>query len=486
MATETELKLAVAPADWGRLKRRLARWGAPQRTTLLARYLDTDEALLARQRMGLRLRREGERWIQTLKTEGRAGALTARGEWNSPARIVAGQPVVDALALAETPLAPVLSESFVAGLKTRFEVRMRRASWCVDFAGAQIEIALDRGQVRAAGARAPVAELELELLSGPRLALIELALQLVQGQGREQPLALLCAVESKAGRGLRLMRSARVEPSPPAAAARCWRPLAPAPVMLRELLPAWVANLAANARGLAELELSEYRHQTQAVLQRIRTARRVLAEREDFPARLDRELMWLARALRRPCDAGRLRRGVRDEGAPTRCEPAPRCDALSVRELGARHGSALESPRFAQLMLELLAWAESPAPQPSGETAGRRLVRRLELQAARLQRRLIGLESFDSCAWRRVRLRAEGLRFAIELTTPSGPWPEALDALEQAATRVVELDQARAALGQRQHEAERSEFGARVQAAREQGLAAGRRVLSLDRSELGV
>lgn len=468
MATETELKLAVAPADWRRLERRLARWGAPQRQTLLARYLDTDEAFLARQRMGLRLRREGGQWIQTLKTEGRAGALTARGEWNSPARLMAGRPVVDALALAETPLAPLLSDSFVAGLKTCFEVRMRRASWRVDFAGAHIEIALDRGEARAGGARAPVSELELELLSGSRSALIELALQLVQGQGRERPLALLCAVESKAGRGLRLLRNARVEPIQPGTGADLWCASAPAAEVLRRLLPAWVTSLAANSRGLAEAEDAETLHQCEVALRRMLVALKALGESGDFPAALRHELLGLASALSRVRAAEVLPlHGI---------EPGP------GRSLAVPHGAgtALASPRFARLMLELLAWAESPAPEPSGEAAGRRLARVLEPQAKRLRLSLLQLEALDSCAWHRVRLRAERLRWAIELSTPASPWHEALDALEQAAIRLIAIQAGWAARGDPLREAGRGESGARIQAARDQALEAGRRVLTMD------
>mgnify|MGYP000107532640 CR=1 FL=1 len=86
MPVETELKLTLSPADVPRLLRhRLLASQAkdrPRRQTLLNIYYDTPDLQLHRQRVALRLRRTGKRWVQTIKMQGRAvGGLHQRPEW---------------------------------------------------------------------------------------------------------------------------------------------------------------------------------------------------------------------------------------------------------------------------------------------------------------------------------------------------------------------------------------------------------------------
>ena len=80
---EVELKLAVAPGDVARLRRNPL-FGSlkPIRRKLHAIYFDTPEFDLQRRHGAFRLRREGYRWVQTLKLEGnRSAGLSERPEW---------------------------------------------------------------------------------------------------------------------------------------------------------------------------------------------------------------------------------------------------------------------------------------------------------------------------------------------------------------------------------------------------------------------
>ena len=66
--TEIELKFLVPRAARARVLAEMARGsGSPERKTLSASYFDTDDRRLARAGMAWRLRREGRRWVQTLK-----------------------------------------------------------------------------------------------------------------------------------------------------------------------------------------------------------------------------------------------------------------------------------------------------------------------------------------------------------------------------------------------------------------------------------
>ncbi len=75
MATETEIKLRVSPSDMDKLadhplfnRYRSQDW---QSRELLNAYYDTDNGDLARAQVALRIRRDGEQFIQTLKSKGR-------------------------------------------------------------------------------------------------------------------------------------------------------------------------------------------------------------------------------------------------------------------------------------------------------------------------------------------------------------------------------------------------------------------------------
>ena len=81
MATEIELKFRIPPGRLAALRRAVATITA-QVQPLAAAYFDTPGEHLAAARMALRLRREGDAWVQTLKAEG-AGPLQ-RLEHNAP------------------------------------------------------------------------------------------------------------------------------------------------------------------------------------------------------------------------------------------------------------------------------------------------------------------------------------------------------------------------------------------------------------------
>ena len=73
--TEIELKFLVPQPSRVSVAAELARGSRSlDRTSLAASYFDTDDRRLARAGMAWRLRREGRRWIQTLKA-GTANAL---------------------------------------------------------------------------------------------------------------------------------------------------------------------------------------------------------------------------------------------------------------------------------------------------------------------------------------------------------------------------------------------------------------------------
>ncbi|WP_028623658.1 CYTH domain-containing protein [Pseudomonas sp. Ant30-3] len=203
MQKETEIKLRVSRETLAALrehpllkKRNKSGW---ERRELMNQYFDTPERDLARAKVALRLRRDGEEVIQTLKTRGQSVAgLSERNEydWNLPkakldVKKLDGECWPEELAeLDKKTLKPIFTTDFV---RERAEIAWGRGKTKV-----VIEAALDLGHVIVGKQKEEICELELELREGEPAALLELAAELAA------TLALMPCDISKAERGYRL------------------------------------------------------------------------------------------------------------------------------------------------------------------------------------------------------------------------------------------------------------------------------------------
>ncbi|NWB91212.1 CYTH domain-containing protein [Pseudomonas agarici] len=203
MQKETEIKLRVSRETLSALrehpllkKRNKSGW---ERHELTNQYFDTPERDLAKAKVALRLRRDGEAVIQTLKTRGQSVAgLSERHEydWHLPkakldVQKLDGECWPTALAeLDKKTLKPIFTTDFI---RERAEIAWGRGKSKV-----VIEAALDLGLVVAGQQKEEICELELELREGEPSALLELAAELAE------KLALMPCDISKAERGYRL------------------------------------------------------------------------------------------------------------------------------------------------------------------------------------------------------------------------------------------------------------------------------------------
>ncbi|MEY2875561.1 MAG: hypothetical protein RLZZ373_2932 [Pseudomonadota bacterium] len=202
---EIELKFQIPPAFRERLAGAL-RQADCHTTRLQARYFDTSDRLLARSAFALRLRQEGEGWVQTLK--GRGDGLMVRLEHNVPlgAESGDGAPVLSLERHAGTPAGAALIALLAragrtpADLALQFSTDITRTHAEVQAEGAVVELALDVGQIEGGGGTLPVWEIEFELVSGPAEGLLSLAYLWTEAFG------LWLDVRSKAERGDRLAR----------------------------------------------------------------------------------------------------------------------------------------------------------------------------------------------------------------------------------------------------------------------------------------
>ena len=79
MSTEIELSLSLSPSQNAEFKRKVAKLlpqaSKPVEQPLVSIYYDTPALDLAKRRMGLRLRQQGNQWIQTVKFGQKGGGL---------------------------------------------------------------------------------------------------------------------------------------------------------------------------------------------------------------------------------------------------------------------------------------------------------------------------------------------------------------------------------------------------------------------------
>ncbi|WP_313087687.1 CYTH domain-containing protein [Stutzerimonas nitrititolerans] len=244
MQKETEIKLRASRETLAALrdhpllkKRNKSGW---QRHELFNQYYDTPGRELAQAKVALRLRRDGDQFIQTLKSRGQSVAgLSERNEWDwylDKAKLDPKKLTDDCwpAALAELDkktLKPIFTTDFV---REKAEI-----AWGRGKARVVIEAALDLGQVLIGKHAEEICELELELRQGEPEALLELASELAAD------LPLMPCDISKAERGYRLHDADSYALSLPA-------PALEASMALDDAFAALAWHLLGNSQRLAE------------------------------------------------------------------------------------------------------------------------------------------------------------------------------------------------------------------------------------------
>ena len=339
---EVELKFACGPDDLAAVLA-AAPPGDDDTAELISVYFDTPDLDLQKAGASLRVRESKGRRVQTLKR----GEGLAREEHEAPIEGLAPDPNLG-------PLPKLVPAG--AALKPAFNVRVQRRQRRLKFQGAEIELALDQGEVVRGRRRTPICEVELELKSGEPQALFALARELAKAA----PLHI--AFESKAARGQALVagetgeaqhsRDVRLKGKDTVAEA------------FQAIARAALGQIAANAALLRTRPSPEVVHQLRVGARRLRstvsTFGDVLADPQ-LP-RLKEELRWLSRAYDRIRNldvyAETLDQADHDLSAGGL---AALHKAVQTARSRARREVAqvADSDRFRALMLDLTAWMET-------------------------------------------------------------------------------------------------------------------------------
>lgn len=204
--TEIELKFLVPPETKADLIVEMARGSGGERVSLAAMYLDTEDRRLAREGLAWRLRREGRRWVQTLKA---AGANPLERFEHEVIRPNATHDAEEhAGTIAGDRLLRILRDARAGGIEVgvRFQTEVRRTLRRIRTRGAVVEVAFDDGRLVSDASSLRVREVEFELVSGSAGAMLALA------ERWRRRFALIYEPRTKSERGDRLAAGVRYPP----------------------------------------------------------------------------------------------------------------------------------------------------------------------------------------------------------------------------------------------------------------------------------
>lgn len=409
---EFELKLQV-PADRAGAVDAAVRRGKVREPRLRARYFDTPDEALARAALVLRLRQEGDAWVQAAKGPGRSGferleheVVVDAGAADQPPRpeLHAGTPVGKALrkALARAG----------GGLRCVYETDVTRLARSVDAGGAVVEIAFDCGRLLAGDAERPVLEIEFELQQGSPAAAAELAQRWCERHG------LWLDPQSKSQAARRLARGD--EPAPAVQAAPVREGATPK-ALAAALLDAALAQVLANARELAAGGGGDaHVHQLRVGLRRLRVALRerdALGDTQVLDTGVETALKDLFSVLGTHRDRSTLLPSLQ-EGLAAAGSPAPAWTP-ALPDVGA----AVRAPAFQSALLQLVAHAQdlrlAAVQERGGLKAARRAVdARLDKPHGRVLRGGRRFEALPEDERHALRKRLKRLRYLGELAAP--------------------------------------------------------------------
>lgn len=426
MSHEVEYKFSVPRERLAEVEAALQARKA-ERIEMRAHYYDTEDGRLAAAQIGLRLRQENERWVQTVKGPGQ-GPI-ARLEHEVVLSVKGGGLPTPRIERHEgSPAFALLREALpdpAAPLQSVQGTQMTRLRSLQTQGASRIELALDVGQVTARDAggqerSAPVCELELELVEGRLEDLRDLAQLWAQRHG------LVLSTVTKAERGLRLLKGRETGDAvkaPPIVYPDDAKPDGTA--IQRAVIANCLAQILPNASEVAQGNTDgEVVHQLRVGVRRLRTALRTLdgLHPGNFRPEWEAPLTAVFRALGNDRD---------DELLRTRLQPllqaaggpdlalAPPADAPSLDGVVAH-------PAFQAVLITLIAFSSGAALQDgTADTAA------LEPQAARalLARRLDALhrkvrkggKTFTARSpedQHRVRKQLKRLRYLAEFVGP--------------------------------------------------------------------
>lgn len=419
MAREFELKLEI-PAVAAKAVMTLPWLAAHTREDarcMTAVYFDTPKCSLRRRGISLRVRRIGDKHVQTVKATNGASAFPLdRHEWEHEV----ADDAPDLRFMEGTPLDTFSRRKLRRSLAPLFEVKVERNAYPVQSANSAIEVAIDRGAISTATSSMAFCEIELELKRGASAELARLARRLAEAA----PVSL--GLKSKADRGFDL----RAEQTPVVRRAEKLILQRGARIDRSFQLIGWAClrQIALNADAIKAGD-HEGVHQMRIGLRRLRALMSICKDLIDGPETdlIEDELEWLTTELG---PVRELQVFLETTLGPRRVRGVEEGAVQSLREAAiSKRDAALEGvrvvlngDRFRELVLRTALWllaadwsdqAEAAGVPPNGALkpfAAKVLTKRTR----KLCRRLEKVRTLDPHARHKLRISVKKLRYATE------------------------------------------------------------------------
>jgi inorganic triphosphatase YgiF len=412
MVVETELKFRIPASNLKsptKLQIAGGKVGERIESDLVSTYFDTGKHKLKRHGLSLRVRKDGEKQIQTVKSANTT--QFGRGEWETEI----GKDAPDLGKADGTPLEQFALKKLRRRLKPIFKTSVHRITLPVRTRRSAIELAIDRGSIIAGRRSSSVNELELELKSGHLVDLFRIAKSIERKLGAELDL------QSKAELGYNLADGNDQHVI-----------FAEAPELdgemtvdeaFRAIARSAVRHFSGNAEAVRNSD-PEGIHQMRVGLRRLRAEISLFSKLLSGAGtqKIKAQLKWLTGELApaRELDVfvkkkiepatrdALLRRG----GQAIKQEFSERCD-----QAFARARKAVNSERFRKLMIDVLQWIESRkttatsrASMPISKFAADVLHRRIR----KVRKDGRDLNKMSSLARHKLRIRVKKIRYAVE------------------------------------------------------------------------
>ena len=293
---EIELKFQIPPESKASLEEFIKSKGGTSKR-LRAKYFDTDTKLLARSNIALRLRKEGQVWYQTLKVSPQAAAVVRHEDTVRLVTPPGTEPVVDTSRHSYSDqwakFDKALKHDAAQALKPLYETDLKRLSVDLRTRRGLINYAIDTGSISnvqketdplhlALGhtvepLKLPVKEIELELVSGSNMALIEAGTRLVRDYG------VWLDVRTKSMRGDSLAKAKLIMAPAKAQSVKITDDLS-LEEFFETVRKECVRHALVNASQLASEEgySPEHIHQLRVALRRLRTALKLFSRVQNF------------------------------------------------------------------------------------------------------------------------------------------------------------------------------------------------------------
>ena len=411
MGVETEIKFRMPKRHLGpssRLTVPGCKIGKRSESDLLSTYFDTPKHKLKRRGLLLRVRQTDGKHVQTIKKT--SGAQFGRGEWET--EIGGRTPDLDEA--NGTPLERLASNKLRRKLKPIFETSIHRITMPVRTKRSELELAIDRGRIAAAGHTRRIEEVELELKSGSVSDLFRVAKAL------ERKLSAELCLRAKADQGYDLIDGKRAQAvfAEPIEFGKRITTIEG----FRTIAHSALRHFSGNADAVRSLD-PEGVHQMRVGLRRLRAAISLFSKAlpETKTEAIKTELRWLTNEL---APARELDVFLEEKIGPVAREITPRRGGKAIaRQFAEKRAEALvqakravDSPRCRALLVDVLTWIEAQdgrkdvANSELGEFAAKLLDRRIR----KAKKDAGKLQEMTAPERHKFRIRMKKIRYAAE------------------------------------------------------------------------